>query len=170
MSVPNHFSVVQQVFAAGSWRLDTREGCGEFTEAVVSALHAVDPNWGHFRKRPGQEQWNGHAVDAACYRLGSGVDFIASSQSPTARINWLVYPDAPPSPDWYAPETSPVVVIPPVDKPPDALPPDLAVAFQLAKLSARLELVVSMVEQIAIVQARGVGGYGIVLTPPQPKE
>lgn len=169
MSVPNHFSVVQEVYTKGLWHksvdLTTKQGCGEFTEAVVSALHAVDPNWGHFRKRPGQEQWNGHAVDAACYKLGSGVDFIASSQSPTARIHWLPYPDAPPSPDWYFTETPPVVVAPlptsPVDDP-------LSNMKELVEVVRRVDRALDRIqEDLQRIEAQQARGFTLTLAPPK---
>lgn len=48
-------------------------GRGAFTEEAVIRLHAIDPNFGHIRKDAGQKQYNGHAIDAVCYKRADGV-------------------------------------------------------------------------------------------------
>lgn len=45
--------------------LTTVRGAGEWVEYVVSQL---GPEWGHITKSGGQNQWNGHAVDAIMYK------------------------------------------------------------------------------------------------------
>lgn len=108
MSVPNHASIVQQVYNAGYYDLTTKIGCGRFLEDVVWELHKTDPHWGHLKKRPGQNQWNGHAVDNLLYLSilpgqSQAVDIIGASESSSARLQWA--PDVPRySPaDWFAP-------------------------------------------------------------------
>lgn len=44
--------------------LTTVRGAGEWVEYVVNQL---GPEWGHVTKTSGQNQWNGHAVDAIMY-------------------------------------------------------------------------------------------------------
>jgi hypothetical protein len=57
---------------------NTDEDAGTLTEYVVNALAAVDSDWGHVGKRPGQTQYRGHAVDAVMRRSDSEVrDFLA---------------------------------------------------------------------------------------------
>jgi hypothetical protein len=106
MSIPNHFEVVRRVFEDGRFDLSTKEGCGRFTEACAVALHRIDGEFGHLRKRPAQNQYNGHAVDALLYRAtGQTVDLIISSGGPESRINWLVNEGDAYSPDmWYPPD------------------------------------------------------------------
>jgi hypothetical protein len=85
---PNHFEVVQRVWDAGH-RGDSHESSGCFTEAAAYALHQVDPNWGHLKKNPGQNQVRGHAVDAVLYRTtGTAIDIIGGSEEPGAFVAW----------------------------------------------------------------------------------
>ncbi len=57
--------IINSVFTATSPNLATVAGCGKFTEDCCDALHAEhSPMWGHIAKEPGQNQFNGHAVDA----------------------------------------------------------------------------------------------------------
>jgi hypothetical protein len=65
--------------------------CGAFTEAACAALHTEQSAaWGHIKKTPPQNLWNGHAVDAI--QLAGGVncapagiyDIIHDSLAPTA--------------------------------------------------------------------------------------
>jgi hypothetical protein len=85
VSIPNRFDAVK---AADSMfphllKTNTAESCGEFTERVVLALHAADPNWGHVGKRPGQTQHNGHAVDAVMYKTvpDKAIDIIGGAEN-----------------------------------------------------------------------------------------
>jgi hypothetical protein len=124
MSVPNRFIVVDRVFAeSGPWDLTTHDGCGLFTEAAARALWREDPDFGHLRKTPGHNQYNGHAVDAVLYRpTGQTIDLIAFSETPQARPAWQEdiprYSDA----DWYAPDLLEPVPAP-VDPPPPPVDP-----------------------------------------------
>jgi len=79
-TVPNEIGIVRQVHAAGhsdgtAWNLGGdvhgAYGGGAFTEAVVSALPG---EWGHIMKTSGQEQYNGHAVDAIAYKSPANED------------------------------------------------------------------------------------------------
>lgn len=84
MSVPYEFDVVQAVNAAYPHLLQQNTGasCGEFTERVVWELAKTDDKWGHVGKNPGQNQHNGHAIDAVMYRSDipdNVVDIINSS-------------------------------------------------------------------------------------------
>lgn len=86
--------VIQATYEAGDFDLSTHDGCGLFTEACGLALsQQVSPMWGHIRKTPPQNLYNGHAVDAL-YLLGGpgyGVyDIIHDSMSANASpsCNW----------------------------------------------------------------------------------
>ena len=86
-------------FVAVAWDLSVEAGAtgaGAFVEAVVSALPGDE--WGHILKNPGQNQINGHALDAIAYKsptpLYNGnyfqvVDIIASVGSTDAEPQWL---------------------------------------------------------------------------------
>jgi hypothetical protein len=90
-------AIIDRVYATGSFDLATHDGCGQFTEACGAALHdRHSPQWGHIKKNPGQNQYNGHAVDALYLRGGVGeteagvYDIIHDSVSPNASpsFNW----------------------------------------------------------------------------------
>jgi hypothetical protein len=64
---PNELAVLQTVYASATWDFSTDQGPtgrGAFIDLAVPALNAVDANFGHVNKNPGQTQYNGHAVDA----------------------------------------------------------------------------------------------------------
>jgi hypothetical protein len=112
MAVPNHQHIVDRVYAAGSFDLRTREGCGTLVEAACVELHRADPRWGHLKKHPGQTQYNGHSHDGTLYLSDTPgqsvhVDFIAGAEGPNPSITWN--PDVPrySKSDWYAPEVTP---------------------------------------------------------------
>lgn len=78
---PNRMDILQQVLASKTWHLSNGDaydqtqpdGRGAFTEAAVAALHAADDRFGHVKKNPGQNQYNGHAVDAIDWKNPDGV-------------------------------------------------------------------------------------------------
>lgn len=89
--------------------LSTHEGCGKFTEDCCKVLHNNNsPLWGHIRKNPGQNQYNGHAVDAIMLLAFSGstpagiYDIIHDSVSPTASPSFN-YKGEPDNNLWYYP-------------------------------------------------------------------
>jgi len=85
--------IIAWVWASGEHQLVTKEGCGKFTEACCAALHEGHYKaWGHIRKNEGQNQWNGHAVDAVMLAANApdgtshGIyDIIQSSESAEAQ-------------------------------------------------------------------------------------
>jgi hypothetical protein len=87
----NPIDVIHYVYNSGSYDLETKEGCGQFTEACCTELHTkMHKGWGHVKKNPGQNQYNGHAVDAIMLLVASGgtapgiYDIILSTESPDA--------------------------------------------------------------------------------------
>ena len=57
--------IINDVFNATHPNLATKDGCGKFTEDSCTALHEQHSQaWGHIHKFEGQNQYNGHAVDA----------------------------------------------------------------------------------------------------------
>ena len=89
--VPDYRVFVQAIFNEGNHNLSTTAGSGCFTEEVAYRLSQIDSNFGHLRKNPGQNQWNGHAVDAILHLpSGRAIDIIASSATPQARPSWQV--------------------------------------------------------------------------------
>jgi len=87
--IPYEFDIVQEVNNEFPHLLQQNTGAtaGEFTERVVWELSRKDSNWGHVGKRPGQNQHNGHAIDAIMYRAvpDKVVDIIigAGDETPT---------------------------------------------------------------------------------------
>jgi len=89
----NPLDILNQVFNSGSFNLSTASGCGLFMEAGCEELHKkMHPAWGHIKKNPGQNQFNGHAVDAIMLLVPSGgtapgiYDCIQDSASPNAKL------------------------------------------------------------------------------------
>jgi len=84
----NPQEIIEWVYAQGNHDLSTHEGCGVFTESCCISLHDYNNQmWGHIRKNPGQNQYNGHAVDAIQCLAGefNGIwDIIHDSVSPNA--------------------------------------------------------------------------------------
>ena len=111
--------IIHEVYANTNHDLATHDGCGAFTEDCCTALHDNDNElWGHIRKQEGQNQYNGHAVDAVYLLAGEGAgvyDIIHDSVSPTASpsFNWK---DAGDPNLWYYPVDAPagarLVVVP----------------------------------------------------------
>jgi hypothetical protein len=96
--------IINEVFAEGGHDLSTHEGCGEFTEDCCTELHERNSQWwGHIRKNPGQNQYNGHAVDALMLATGEGAgiyDIIHDSVAPSASPQYIW--KGPPDLDlWY---------------------------------------------------------------------
>lgn len=76
-TAPNMFSILESVYNSQTWRLDEAyedelDGRGAFTEAAVTAMHDQDARFGHIQKNPGQNQYNGHAVDALVFKNDDG--------------------------------------------------------------------------------------------------
>lgn len=93
MPVPNLSQVIKDLYNTGSFKLDTKEGCGIFTRAAVRACRAVDPRFGDLLKKPGQNQYDGHAVDNMLYLSDTpgqsvAVDIISQSETPQAAPSW----------------------------------------------------------------------------------
>ncbi len=97
-------SIIHAVYETGDHDLSTHDGCGEFTEDCCAALHENHSEmWGHIRKNPGQNQYNGHAVDAVMLLAGEGCgiyDIVHDSVAPNASPQYIY--KGPPDPEiWY---------------------------------------------------------------------
>lgn len=80
MSVPNLKAIVVKRHKQFG-PLTSKARCGQFTEAVVVDLHAIDPNFGHLRKFGSSTQYHGHGVDVVLYKAtGQAVDIIKASK------------------------------------------------------------------------------------------
>ena len=94
MSVPDHRHVPKKLFDTGLFDLKSHDGHAAFTDAVISTLNGIDPNWRHLKKRPGQTQVHRHAEDAALYLLpdnqARAVDFVAGAGGPNPQPGWIV--------------------------------------------------------------------------------
>lgn len=97
------------VFEAGEYDLATKEGCGLYTEDCCAALFTDHwYTWGHIKKDPAQNQYNGHAVDALQLLTPAGAteagiyDIIWSTESPEAKPAWS-YKGPPDLNLWYPP-------------------------------------------------------------------
>lgn len=103
------YALIQAVYEEGDFDLSTKEGSGLYTEACCAALHAQhSSDWGHIKKEPAQNQFNGHAVDALMLRSAAGAtvagiyDIIWSCESPEAEPAWS-YKGQPDLNLWYYP-------------------------------------------------------------------
>jgi hypothetical protein len=95
--------IIQYVYESTHPNLSTHDGCGRFTEDVQTQLsNSLSPLYGHITKTPGQNQYNGHAVDAVMLLMDFGgvtagvYDIIKDSVSPNAQpaFNWVGPPDS----------------------------------------------------------------------------
>lgn len=105
----NPLDIINYVYNSTHPNLSTASGCGMFTEDVCTELHnGMHPAWGHIKKNPGQNQFNGHAVDAVMLLVPSGgtapgiYDIIQSSAAPDARPVFN-YVEPPVNDIWYYP-------------------------------------------------------------------
>lgn len=122
--VPNMEPTVKAVFASATWDLTTKAGAGCFTEAVAHRLHQLDANWGHLAKFPGQNQYNGHAVDAVLYKSGYAVDIIGSVESPKAKPWWGIDKDDAGKPIARYTNNAKYFLVPTASCAPGGTPPD----------------------------------------------
>lgn len=93
VSVPDYSADVRALFATDAFNLTTKDGCGIFTDACARMLKAKDVRFGHLIKKPGQNQYDGHAVDAVLYLSDTpgqsvAVDLISASETPEAKPSW----------------------------------------------------------------------------------
>lgn len=147
MSVPNLKHVVQQVRDSQAWDFSTKEALCAYSNAVVMALHAADPNFGHLKKSAGQNHCTDPegrfcAVDVALHKAtGSVVDFIGSAgiNQPNP-VTWNVGPEGEYSTDkWFAPVPNLGTTVPNPGTPDPPLPdPADLVARRLVELQAEL--------------------------------
>ena len=105
--------IIQRVYETTHPNLATAAGCGKFTEDCCTALHDQhSPAWGHIKKNPGQNQYNGHAVDAvmllfAANGTAGGIyDIVFSSASPEAKPAFN-YVEPPIAELWHYPAGAP---------------------------------------------------------------
>lgn len=106
-TLPNYKHMVAKIYSEGTYDLKIKADCGRFTHNVCVAMHAIDENFGHIAKSPGQNRWNtngrDHAVDAIMhFETGEVFDIIGSNSSPKAHFIWHFagYTD---KKKWYAP-------------------------------------------------------------------
>lgn len=94
MEVPDLFDLVKQVYESRPWDLSTKEQCGLFTEFCASRLYKDDSDFGLLKKRPEQNNYKGHAVDAILHKsTGFAIDLIGQSESDNAYPIFLVKDD-----------------------------------------------------------------------------
>lgn len=126
MAVPNHRTIVNGVDRdyPGLLRTNTKESAGTFTRLAAARLYKVDPNWGLLTKGPGENQWQGYAVDVVIHRAeNTVVDIITDAGSGKTTVpGWLVHdPGTRPTNHW----APPVMIADPQagDEPPPTPPP-----------------------------------------------
>jgi hypothetical protein len=102
-------ALCQAIYEQGDFDLATKEGCGLYTEECCRQLFQQHwYGWGHIRKNPSQNNYNGHAVDALQLLTQAGgtqpgiYDIIWSTESPDAKPAWS-YKGPPDLNLWYPP-------------------------------------------------------------------
>lgn len=94
MSVPDFRHVPRKLFDTGLYDLTTTSGHDAFTDAVVTTLNGLDPNFRHLKKKPGQTQIHNHGEDSVLYLLPNNtaraVDFIIGAGGPNPQPGWGV--------------------------------------------------------------------------------
>ena len=164
--VPNRKPEVEGI--AKVHTLSTHGGGGCFVEHVAFELHKIDPNFGHLKKNPGQNQFNGHAADAILYRkTGQSIDIISNSNTAKAKAAWIVDKPRYSDKDFIAPtktclEGQPTPVPTPTPTPtPVPAPPPVVDLTPLLNRIATLEahevelrnLIHTLVKQLAVEEA-----------------
>ena len=130
MSVPNHRSTIDDLFATGRYDLSTHSGQAAFVDDCVAALHQRDARWGFLRKTGSGKHIHGHSEDGALYLSDTPgqsqhVDFIANAGAPNASPGWSVdIPRYSPS-DWWNPDDHTGTVQPPANPTPEVPGPTL---------------------------------------------
>lgn len=98
MAIPDHSFVVRTLYDTGLFNLRTHDGQAAFTDAVVSTLHGLDPNWRHLKKSAAQTHVHRHGEDSAVYLLpddkAQAVDFIGGAGGANPQPGWIVDPEA----------------------------------------------------------------------------
>lgn len=96
---PNRSDVVRALASSGQGALlmqgckTSKEACGQFTRLVACQL--AGDGFGLLTKQPGQNQYDGYAVDAIAYKSGSlvqVVDIISQNESANAAPSWAEVP------------------------------------------------------------------------------
>jgi hypothetical protein len=95
----------------------SKEACGQFTRLAACAL--AGEGFGLLSKNPGENQYQGFAVDAIIYQKSNQViDIISQNESPNASPGWAEVPKRSGN-NWAAP-----VGCSPVEPPPPPPPPE----------------------------------------------
>lgn len=143
VSLPNLKHVVQSVRDLVEWDFSTQDGLCAYSGAVVTALHATDPDFVYLKKKkpkngcypPGANE--GRAVDAVLYLpTGQAVDFIINAGPGSANaVTWGTEdPVGKYGPeDGFAPTSGTPIPTP-------GTPPDPPPAVDLAPILTRLTL------------------------------
>jgi len=102
MSVPNHFSILQDFWKANAARFNFvhQEDCGKFTEEFLLYLleETHEYHYAHLKKYGSATQYNGHAIDVIAFDNRSfddgtdimEIDIIGSAESADAEPTWQV--------------------------------------------------------------------------------
>ena len=91
-TAPNMMGVLQTVLASQTWNFASDQalnGRGAFIGIAVPAMHAIDPGFGHIQKRPGQNQYLGHAVDAINYKCADGTTAEIYDVLTDTALQWI---------------------------------------------------------------------------------
>lgn len=92
--IPDRRDVPQKLYATGLYDLRSHEGQAAFTDAVVSTLHGIDPNFRHLKKNPSQTHVHRHGEDSVLYLLPDNkalaVDFIGGAGGANPQPGWIV--------------------------------------------------------------------------------
>lgn len=162
MAVPNLQHVVQAVRDSQPWDFSTKEGLCAYGNAVVVALHAADPAFGHLLKDPGQTHCvdpDGRlcAVDVALHKpTGTVVDFILSAGVGSEnKVVWGPGPAGEYGPDrWFAPIPNSGTPVPDPGTPQPADGLELRVKLLETRMAIAIEMASAALKETAITKQR----------------
>lgn len=178
-SIPSYRSLAETVAKELGYPNRVSEaGAGQVTREVAARIYWVvgDHDFGLLKKKPGQNQYEGCAIDVLLHKpTGITIDIIGASGVPTSKTQWLVqnkatdprYPDTdfvvPPKPT-----TSPTPDPPDEPDPPaDTLTPrvgalekraaglEAQLAGQAAALAELTERLLALAQRVAILEHAG---------------
>lgn len=158
VSTPNFINIIRDTDREHPELLqdNTHETAGLFTEWAAWDLHQADAGFGLLSKSPGENSYNGHAVDAVIYKPTQQViDIISQSGTgDSTSVSWQEQPKRPNN-NWLQPfEPDDQTGDPPDEEPDDDDHDHEAITVKLVSLQNQIDELAVLVDDLSkIVEA-----------------